>query len=660
MQLSTSTSAPDSSLLPLLPALPGASSSGDAVPGAFEEFMPATAPMPPPDIVPPAAPLLPLNAILGGLVVTSAAAIPVTVAAADSKAPAVPVASPVTGSGPSTRPPASLLTGAAVLVADPADDPQPARTSSATRPAATRGLPAAPPMLRSARAVSRVEPALGENILPAQLSPAPFPADVHLALALPIDPVPPPVDDSASDATNDTGMSAGTPTCTPVARAPWIMPAAQPVSATLHPAQAEVEVTATTPIAPFGRVTVSAETAPLASVRPDAVPANRPSLPPGVRPTAVEADVSFGVPLPTALPAEIPPARSAPTSDRPSVSASWTAPAFTPAAELTATAALPQAAEFFGAISPTPTLATAFTLKSAPAPVAASVPAATPAPATEDVVENPFASTVIPPVENRVAPRFSTRAEKFAAPRSEIFTPRISRLNPPDENFLSAVDKEVNGTSGSLGIDVAKSPSTMSAPATSPQFTAASPAVLDVNVVAAPMSGPPSAPAAAPATTAEITAAAHKAVDAVLASTERLTGATHSSVNLKFSVGGADLDVRVEVRAGAVHATFRTDSPELRTALAQEWQTTNSQPADHSLRLAPPVFAAGDRSGTGAGSFGEQSQQARDQGARPSSEFVLPGAVRTRLASASSPGAGVSALPARSVPATTLHLHAFA
>ncbi|MBC7366684.1 MAG: hypothetical protein H7343_07705 [Undibacterium sp.] len=184
-----------------------------------------------------------------------------------------------------------------------------------------------------------------------------------------------------------------------------------------------------------------------------------------------------------------------------------------------------------------------------------------------------------------------------------------------------------------------------------------------MSLAAAPRDPPASTPSAAPSTTAEITAAAHRAVDAVLASTERLTSVTSSFINLKFSVGGADLDVRVEVRGGAVHATFRTDSPELRTALAQEWQSTNSLPADHSLRLAAPVFAAGDRSGAEAGAAfsGEQSSQARDQHARPSAEFVLPGTTRSRLGSSSPAGAaGVPALPARSAPATTLHLHAFA
>ena len=267
--------------------------------------------------------------------------------------------------------------------------------------------------------------------------------------------------------------------------------------------------------------------------------------------------------------------------------------------------------------------------------------------------------------ENRPAPRSPARAEKFAAACPEILSPLISAPPSSNKNFLTGADKEVTQAPENLGITVAKSAATMTAAFASHPSAANAAAAPGVNAVSAPASPAPapSLPATAAATPAEIIATAHQAVDAVLASTERLASATPSSVNLKFSVGGANLDVRVEVRAGAVHATFRTDSPELRTALAQEWQATNSQPADHSLRLAPPVFASGDRSGaeTGTGFSGEQFSQARDQPARPAAEFVLPGPARNRPAAVSSAGpAGVSALPARPTPATTLPLHAFA
>jgi hypothetical protein len=282
---------------------------------------------------------------------------------------------------------------------------------------------------------------------------------------------------------------------------------------------------------------------------------------------------------------------------------------------------------------------------------------------------NKFASEIsskitVPPSGIRLAPSALSGAEKIAAVDAEISAAPISTRSLLNKNFLTTEDDEFTRAYPSLGITVAKSSVIMTAAPTLPPSVANPAAVLDANVVNVPIAHPASIPSTPAETPAEITAAAHRAVDAVLASTERLTSATQSSVNLKFSVGGAELEVRVEVRAGAVHATFRTDSAELRTALAQEWQSTNAQPADHTLRLAPPVFAAGDRSGLGSGTAfsGEpSSQQARDQNARPPAEFFLPASTRGRFTPVSSTGAsGASVLPTRSASATTLHLHAFA
>ncbi len=111
---------------------------------------------------------------------------------------------------------------------------------------------------------------------------------------------------------------------------------------------------------------------------------------------------------------------------------------------------------------------------------------------------------------------------------------------------------------------------------------------------------------------------AHRAVEAVAAMIERGASQPTHSVNLKFSVQGADLMVRVALRSEEVQVTFRTDSSDLRTALAQEWQLVRSRDPDGVLHAVTPVFTAGDAGNStsqggreGGGSFAQQQAQAQ-------------------------------------------------
>jgi hypothetical protein len=100
-----------------------------------------------------------------------------------------------------------------------------------------------------------------------------------------------------------------------------------------------------------------------------------------------------------------------------------------------------------------------------------------------------------------------------------------------------------------------------------------------------------------------------EAVESVLAVSDQLSTGVQRSVKLQFSVGGEDLAVRVELRGDRVHTTFRTDSPELRTALAREWQAVSTlQSGDRGQRLADPVFAS-------SSSFGSNNSFSADSGA---------------------------------------------
>ena len=150
------------------------------------------------------------------------------------------------------------------------------------------------------------------------------------------------------------------------------------------------------------------------------------------------------------------------------------------------------------------------------------------------------------------------------------------------------------------------------------------------------------------------------AVDTAMAAADRLAAGVQRSVNLQFSVSGVDLGVRVEMRGDAVHTTFHTDSPELRTAIAHEWQAVSVQNESRPQRLADPVFSSGTHSGLGQS--GDGSAHQRDSGAREGraagSEFTVfrPGARSVATTS-------VSAAPAASRLApslTTRHLHTFA
>ena len=283
------------------------------------------------------------------------------------------------------------------------------------------------------------------------------------------------------------------------------------------------------------------------------------------------------------------------------------------------------------------------------------------------------------------------QGEKTAGGSPDIAAAPIPDFKSDQINFLKTTEQQVKATSTELGIDVAETPSAMPTTTSNRRSTAPAAAASDSPAVpaprgdgerlvpaaatpafvaptVAPVAPQPAShtdqPVAVPATPAQVSAAAHRAVDAVLASTDRFTPVTQSSVDLQLSVGDAPLSVRVEIRAGVVHATFRTDSPELRTALAQEWQAAgHQQSADQSLRLAPAVFASSDRASGDAGSAlaGQNFSQGRDQSSRSAPEFFSAGSARSQLSAAVTAEPAASPAPSRRSPAdSSVRLHAFA
>jgi hypothetical protein len=160
----------------------------------------------------------------------------------------------------------------------------------------------------------------------------------------------------------------------------------------------------------------------------------------------------------------------------------------------------------------------------------------------------------------------------------------------------------------------------------------------------------------APLSAPELAQGAQRAVEHALSVAEKFTPGEQRAVNLQFSVSGVPLDVHVAMRGGAIHTTFRTDSTELRTALAHEWQSVSNQSDTRAERLAEPVFAAASpHSGPALQSDAGGAHQ-RETGARqePATPFPAP------RAPSSAPAVSTST-PVR-VPATdpARLLHAFA
>jgi len=151
---------------------------------------------------------------------------------------------------------------------------------------------------------------------------------------------------------------------------------------------------------------------------------------------------------------------------------------------------------------------------------------------------------------------------------------------------------------------------------------------------------------------------AHQVVEAAMSAADRLASSEQKAVNLQFSVGNTDLSVRVELRDGALHATFRTDSTELRSALAHEWQSVSSSTAERPVRLADPVFTSANSSSLA--SSGENASQQRagqdrpGSSSRPSNDFGR-GIVGSDASTEVDP-VTTAAIPL----STSLHLHAFA
>ena len=302
------------------------------------------------------------------------------------------------------------------------------------------------------------------------------------------------------------------------------------------------------------------------------------------------------------------------------------------------------------------TVTTAASASNSPASVPASVPAsAALAPAQ-------FVATDSAPAPLSLSKaKFAVRAEKFSGGKNLAFSGE-------DKKILSTESEEFKVDVTHVGTDVAKSSSVMFSATFTDRPT---PAAVLPHVSFAPVERaseieftPGLAAAAIETPAAPIpVASAHRAVEAVLVAADRFSSGDQHSVTLQFSVGDTELNVRVELRADEVRATFHTDSPELRDALSHEWQAAQaSSPSERSFRLAPPVItSAQGYTSSSAFAGGDTSSRQRHTTAQHAEQNALASlatAARASLGASSAFGDSTSPVTAPRRGAQRLFAHA--
>lgn len=247
-------------------------------------------------------------------------------------------------------------------------------------------------------------------------------------------------------------------------------------------------------------------------------------------------------------------------------------------------------------------------------------------------------------------------AEKIAAGFSQSEGGQGSAGKQDQRNSLPTDDKSVRMQAQRLGTNTAKSEPPMVASAQTTRSLIAEPEAMPLSAV--PLTFDAMVEEAAQAV--EYSGSARKAVDAAMSLLDQSAKGTQRSVNLQFSVSGVDVAVRVEMRDDQVHTTFRTDSPEIRAALAQEWQTVvSTQSADRSQKLADPVFTSSANAGATSGDAGASQQ--REPSTRHGQWENTHGFASSFAARGSEAASSAESQPGRAVrPETTRHLDAVA
>ena len=94
----------------------------------------------------------------------------------------------------------------------------------------------------------------------------------------------------------------------------------------------------------------------------------------------------------------------------------------------------------------------------------------------------------------------------------------------------------------------------------------------------------------------------------------RSNGQTNVQMQVKLD-DGQQLTIRLQMSQGSIHPTFKTESPELRQAIEQNWGGFRTAASERGLQISTPVFES-----HGAGSSFDPSggrNQSRDSGNNP-------------------------------------------
>ena len=249
------------------------------------------------------------------------------------------------------------------------------------------------------------------------------------------------------------------------------------------------------------------------------------------------------------------------------------------------------------------------------------------------------------------------RAEKFAAGPGAISVAGAADKSPQERNFLTAGKEEVEQPDQADGITVAIAEPVMTATLFERQSAA------EKSALSFTLSDHTEFAVTADSAFENLqpTAMAHRAVAAVVSAVEAQTVSRLQpapSVHLKLNLNGEDLSIKVQLRDGEVRTEFQTASPELRSAIAREWQSVGVESPTRVLRYLEPVYGSAGAGDQGTSSSGQQGQSSSQYG-RPSAHDVF-GSVGRAYPFRESEAEASARVELPSFQPTSLHLSAVA
>ncbi|HUG11278.1 MAG TPA: hypothetical protein VMM36_09705 [Opitutaceae bacterium] len=291
-----------------------------------------------------------------------------------------------------------------------------------------------------------------------------------------------------------------------------------------------------------------------------------------------------------------------------------------------------------------------------------------PASPVEAEIQLPAGGTIrlwIKPAEG-VEPR---EKASLAIPGAEIALSRPDEAAPTNatagflkKTFLSVVDKQLTRADRRAGITAAKSGDNMPDQA-SPSLPSKVGAMKAPESVVGLVAGATGIVAEKATEAADpVQSVARRAVDTAVNLMEIQAGQRGrnlSTVSVRMKLAGEDLAIRVELRDGEVHTSFRTASSDLRAAIGKEWQTAAAESPQRILRFHEPEFSNLDRNLADRGASdhsGREGNPAREQ-AHARREAGIERGLQHRTAAA--PSIVTSAIPDVVAPGSQ-HLSTFA